>query len=211
MRLAVADRGITQYADAPPASGQVILVLRNLLAERYPDLGEHVNAVSARSERMGREVGLPDDEAAPLKQAASLHDIGKLALPESILASPMPLTEDEWRLMRLHTVTGARILVAAGLQGKVIDFVRSSHERVDGRGYPDGLVGEQIPLGARVIAVCDAYDAMTSPRPYRPVPLSGVAASMQLMRSSGTQFDVGVVDALCRILFDVPAVSSSRR
>jgi putative nucleotidyltransferase with HDIG domain len=196
----MADRPTTESAPASQASGQVILVLRNLLAERYPALGEHVNKVSRLSERVGRKVGLPADEADALKQAALLHDVGKLALPESILASPGPLDEAEWQVMRLHTVTGARILIAAGLQGKLIDFVRSSHERVDGSGYPDGLVGEQIPLGARVIAVCDAYDAMTSPRPYRPVPMSGDGASMELMRSSGTHFDIRVVDAFCQLL-----------
>ncbi len=199
----MADRPTAESPPAPPASqasGQVILVLRNLLAERYPDLGEHVNKVSRLSERVGRAVGVPADEVDALKQAALLHDVGKLALPESILAGPRPLDEAEWQVMRLHTVTGARILIAAGLQGKLIDFVRSSHERVDGSGYPDGLVGEQIPLGARVIAVCDAYDAMTSPRPYRPVPMSGDGASMELMRFSGTQFDIGVVDAFCQLL-----------
>lgn len=185
---------------ASAASGQVILVLRNLLAQRYPNLGEHVNAVSHLSEHVGREVGLPDDEVEALTQAALLHDLGKLALPEPILASTKPLDEGEWRLMRLHTVTGSRILIAAGVQGKVIDFVRSSHERVDGAGYPDGLVGDEIPLGAKVIAVCDAYDAMTSPRPYRPVPMSSEGASMELMRASGTQFDAAVVDALCQLV-----------
>ncbi len=196
----MANHRTAESPQASQASGQVILVLRNLLAERYPDLGEHVNAVSSLSERVGREVGLPADEMDPLKQAAFLHDLGKLALPESILASPGPLDQEEWTVMRVHTLTGARILIAAGLEGKVIDFVRSSHERVDGSGYPDGLVGEQIPLGARVIAVCDAYDAMTSPRPYRPVPMSSDGAAMELMRASGTQFDAAVVDALCQIL-----------
>jgi putative nucleotidyltransferase with HDIG domain len=196
----MADRRTAASIPTPRTSGQVVLVLRNLLAQRYPDLGEHVNTVSRLSESVGREVGMPDDELDALGQAALLHDLGKLALPESILASPDALDEGEWKLMGLHTVTGSRILAAAGLRGKVIDFVRSSHERVDGTGYPDGLAGEEIPLGARVITVCDAYDAMTSPRPYRPVPMSNEGASMELMRASGTQFDAVVVDALCQIL-----------
>ena len=196
----MADRRTAESPPTPQTSGQVVLVLRNLLAQRYPDLGEHVNTVSRLSERVGREVGMPDDELDALGQAALLHDLGKLAIPESILASRDPLDEDEWTLMGLHTVTGSRILAAAGLRGDVIDFVRSSHERVDGTGYPDGLAGEEIPLGARVITVCDAYDAMTSPRPYRPVPMSNEGASMELMRASGTQFDARVVDALCQIL-----------
>jgi two-component system, cell cycle response regulator len=196
----MADRRTTESSPAPQANGQVILVLRNLLEERYPDLGAHVNTVSTLSEIVGSEVGLADEEVDALKQAALLHDIGKLALPESILARPGPLDKDEWRVIRQHTVVGAGILIAAGLRGKVVDFVRSSHERVDGSGYPEGLVGERIPLGARVIAVCDAYDAMTSPRPYRPVPMSSDGASLELMRSSGTQFDTAVVDVLCQML-----------
>ena len=199
-----------QTAESPQTSRQVVLVLRNLLAQRYPGLGEHVNTVSTLSEVVAGEVGLPDDELDALKQAALLHDIGKLALPESILSKPGPLSENEWRAMRLHPVTGAQILIAAGLRGKVIEFVRSSHERIDGAGYPDGLVGKQIPLGARVIAVCDAYDAMTSPRPYRPVPMSSDGASLELMRSSGTQFDTDVVDALCRVVFADDRTSLSR-
>jgi putative nucleotidyltransferase with HDIG domain len=196
----MADRRTAESVHTPQTSGQVVLVLRNLLAQRYPDLGEHVNTVSRLSERVGPEVGMPDDELDALGQAALLHDLGKLAIPESVLASPESLDEGEWKLMYLHTVTGSRILAAAGLRGKVIDFVRSSHERMDGTGYPDGLAGEEIPLGARVITVCDAYDAMTSPRPYRPVPMSNEGASMELMRASGTQFDTRVVDALCQIL-----------
>lgn len=196
----MAGRATGDLMPASAASGQVILVLRNLLAERYPNLGEHVNTVSQLSEHVGREVGVSDDEVKALTQAALLHDLGKLALPESILASAEPLDAGEWELMRLHTVTGSRMLIAAGVRGKVIDFVRSSHERVDGTGYPDGLVGNEIPLGASVIAACDAYDAMTSPRPYRPVPMSSEGASMELMRASGTQFDTGVVDALCELV-----------
>jgi two-component system cell cycle response regulator len=182
------------------ASSQVILVLRNLLGQRYPDLGEHVNKVARLCKAVAPGVGLPDDEQEALTQAAHLHDIGKLSLPESILTEVQALTASEWRLMRLHTVVGAQILIAAGLNGKVIDFVRSSHERIDGDGYPDGLSGEEIPLGARIIAVCDAYDAMTSARPYRPFPMSSEGALMELMRSSGTQFDKGVVDALSKAL-----------
>ena len=182
------------------ASGQVILVLRNLLAERYPDLGRHVNTVASLCECVAPEVGLLDQENEALAQAAFVHDIGKLSLPESILAKPDSLNEDEWRLTRQHPLVGAQVLLAAGLRGRVIDFVRSSHERIDGTGYPDGLAGEEIPLGARIIAVCDAYDAMISHRPQRPTPMTSEAALLELMRASGTRFDIAVVDAMCRLL-----------
>ncbi len=185
---------------AANANGQIILVLRNLLNQRYPGVGKHVNRVARLCETIAPQVGLPDDELEALIQAASLHDIGKLSLPESILTKPGPLNEAEWRLMRRHPVIGERILLAAGLRGKVLDFVRSSHERIDGGGYPAGLVSEEIPLGARIIAVCDAYDAMTSPRPSRPIPMSIGGASLELMRGSGTQYDAAVVDALSALV-----------
>ena len=189
-------------AKAEP-SGQIILVLRNLLAERYPELGNHVNQVAALCWRISPETGLEEDQRQPLTQAAFLHDIGKLSLPEPMLQRAGPLREEEWRQMRLHTVVGEQILSAAGLNGKVLEFVRSSHERVDGTGYPDGLADGQIPLGSRIIAVCDAFEAMTSPRPYRPLPMTREGASLELMRASGTQFDEAVVDALCQELLRV--------
>jgi putative nucleotidyltransferase with HDIG domain len=181
-------------------SSQIILVLRNLLGERYPELGHHVNRVAHLCESLAPEVGLADEQRESLSRAAFLHDIGKLSLPEPMLQKPGPLTEEESRMIRLHTVVGERILLAAGLHGTVLGFVRSSHERFDGAGYPDGLAGETIPLGARIIAVCDAYESMTSPRPYRPMPMTSDGACLELMRSSGTQFDPVVVDALCRSL-----------
>ena len=184
----------------PEPSGQIILVLRNLLGDRYPDLGSHVNKVARLCESIAPDVGVAEDEREALTRAAFLHDIGKLSLPESMLRSAGPLTEAEWGMMRLHTVVGERILLAAGLHGRVLEFVRSSHERFDGTGYPDGLAGEAIPVGARVIAVCDAYESIVSPRPYRPIPMTSDGACLELMRSSGTQFDPVVADALCRRL-----------
>ena len=189
-----------QSSGTTAANGQIVLVLRNLLAERYPGLGHHVNRVGRLCESVASEVGVPEDERQALAQAALLHDIGKLTLPESIMGKPGHLDEGEWNLVRLHTVVGERILLAAVLRGRTTDFVRSSHERVDGDGHPDGLAGEEIPLGARLIAVSDAYDAMTSPRPYRPVAMTEAVASLELMRTSGTQFDTRVVDAVCRVV-----------
>jgi HD-GYP domain-containing protein (c-di-GMP phosphodiesterase class II) len=200
MRLAVDGVEPAEHPVQSEPSGQIILVLRNLLGERYPDLGTHVNRVGWLSDRIAPDVGLADDERQALTRAAFLHDIGKLSLPESMLRKAGPLTEEEWRLMRLHTVVGERILLAAGLQGRVLEFVRSSHERFDGSGYPDGLAGQEIPLGSRIIAVCDAYESMTSARPYRPIPMTGDGAALELMRASGTQFDPVVVDALCQRL-----------
>ena len=103
----------------------------------------------------------------PLLQAAALHDVGKVAIPDAILDKPGPLDEAEWEFMRTHTLIGERILAEAPALAEAAKIVRSSHERYDGDGYPDGLAGDEIPLAARIIAVCDSFDAMTSDRPYR--------------------------------------------
>jgi putative nucleotidyltransferase with HDIG domain len=158
---------------------RTIVVLREMLVERYPDLGRHVETVAELCARIAPEVGLAFADREALVDAALLHDIGKLSLPESILRKPGALDAGEWRLMRTHTVIGEQILVAAGLGDTVVAFVRSSHERIDGGGYPDGLAETQIPLGSRIIAGCDAYDAMISPRAYRPIAMTTRAASAE--------------------------------
>lgn len=134
-----------------------------------------------------------------VRQGAELHDIGKLAVPDAILNKPGPLDEEEWTFMRRHTLVGERILAAAPALADVARLVRSSHERFDGSGYPDHLVGESIPLGARVIAVCDAWDAMTTDRPYRRA-MEHAEALAELERCSGTQFDPAVVKVFRAVL-----------
>ncbi len=124
-----------------------------------------------------------------------LHDIGKIGIPDHILGKPSALDEFEWRLMKKHTVLGAQMLGdVAFLRGPGVEIVRSHHERWDGSGYPDGLVGEEIPLGARIFAVADALDAITSHRPYRPAQ-SWRVAHREILDQSGAQFDPVVVDA----------------
>jgi two-component system, cell cycle response regulator len=128
--------------------------------------------------------------------------VGKLAIPEEILSKPGPLSEDEWEFVRRHTLIGERILGAAPALGPAAKLVRSTHERWDGTGYPDRLVGSEIPLGARIIAVCDAFDAMTSPRPYAE-PLSMEDTIRELFRCAGTQFDPDVVEAFAAVQADL--------
>ena len=132
-------------------------------------------------------------------RAAELHDVGKIAIPDAILGKTGPLDETEWAFMRQHTIIGERILQAAPSLRTVAPLVRSSHERWDGAGYPDNLRGEEIPLGARVVAVCDAFDAMTTNRPYRDR-IGKPAALAELRRCAGTQFDPAVVGAFARVL-----------
>ena len=139
-------------------------------------------------------LGLSREEANEVRRAAELHDIGKLAIPESILSKPGELPGDEWQFVRQHTVIGERILSAAPSLTACSKIVRSSHEWWDGSGYPDGVAGEAIPLASRVVAVCDAFEAMTSTRPYR-ASRTVTEAVAELRRCAGTQFDPSVVRA----------------
>ena len=155
-------------------------------------------------EALGRELGLSDEEMTPLVQAAALHDVGKVAIPDAILDKPGPLDEGEWEFMRTHTLIGERILAEAPALAEAAKIVRASHERHDGTGYPDGLAANEIPLAARIISVCDSYDAMTSDRPYRTA-MSEELALSELHNCSGTQFDPKVVNAFVRALRAFPA------
>jgi two-component system, cell cycle response regulator len=130
-----------------------------------------------------------------LGRAAEMHDIGKMAIPETILNKPGPLDAEEWAFMRRHTILGERILAAAPALIPVAKLVRSSHERWDGEGYPDGIAGTDIPLGSRIIFACDAYDAITTTRVYS-VAKSHDEALAELSRCAGTQFDPHVIEAL---------------
>ena len=138
------------------------------LHECQPELQDHLHGVGDLVAVVGERLGLAGDELDLLRQAGELHDLGKVAIPDSILSKPGPLDAKEWEFVRQHPLVGERIIAAAPALAQVGKLVRASHERFDGSGYPDGRAGEEIPLGARIIAVCDAYDAMIGPRPYRP-------------------------------------------
>jgi len=144
-------------------------------------------------------MGLPDDVVDQVRIAAELHDIGKVAIPDAVIRKPGPLDEHEWAFIAQHTIIGERILRAAPSLASVASIVRSSHERLDGAGYPDGIAGDAIPIGARIIFVCDAFDAMTSARPYAR-PKTPTEALAELQRCAGTQFDPAVVTAFAAAL-----------
>jgi two-component system cell cycle response regulator len=169
-------------------------VLLQMVSERTPELRHHIDDVASLAHGVGRRLGLRAHELHDLVRAAELHDIGKMAIPDAILHKPGPLDAAEWEFMRQHTVVGERMLHVAPALSGVAQLVRWSHERIDGGGYPDGLTGEEIPLGARIVAVCDAFHAMTSDRPYSPA-MSSDEAVAELTRHSGTQFDPRVVAA----------------
>jgi diguanylate cyclase (GGDEF)-like protein/PAS domain S-box-containing protein len=183
------------------AGRQATDALMTALSERSPALGDHLDDVTDHCRAVARALRLPEEEVTPLLQAAELHDIGKVGIPDAILGKPGPLDQAAWELMRTHTLIGERILSAAPALAAAARVVRSTHERFDGRGYPDGLAGADIPLGSRIIAVCDAYQAMTSERPYRRA-MSPEDAIAELRSNSGTQFDPVVVAAFVGSLAD---------
>jgi two-component system cell cycle response regulator len=182
------------------AARQSADVLLRALAERSHGLGNHTRRVGDLADRVARRLGLEDTERAPIVRAALLHDVGKLAVPDAILDKPSGLDPAEWDVIRRHTLVGERILRGAPSLEPVAPLVRSSHERWDGGGYPDGLAGEEIPLGSRIIFACDAFEAMTSTgRPYR-TPATVEDALAELGRGAGHQFDPRVVAALDAIV-----------
>ena len=170
-------------------------VLLRVLYERDARLQGHLDGLAELVRAAGLRLGLSQDELDDLALAAELHEVGKLAIPDSILLKPGPLSDEEWRFVRRHPLIGERILSSAPALAKVSGIVRSVHERPDGQGYPDGLVAEAIPLGSRIVGACAAYVAIISDRPYRAARTPDEAVA-ELRRCAGTQFDEIVVDAL---------------
>ncbi len=185
------------------ASRQSTDVLLRALAERHPDLGDHRQGVTELAVEVAERLGIQGEDLTQLRHAAALHDIGKVAIPDAIITKPAALTEEEWTFMRRHTIIGERIVAAAPALGGAAGLVRSSHEAWNGGGYPDALAGVEIPLGARIIAVCDAFEAMTADRPYSAAKTAEQALS-ELRRCAGSQFDPAVVAVFAEVLGPEP-------
>ena len=181
------------------ARRQAHAVLIAVLSARRPELRDHLRAVAYRAISLGRRLGVGREEIDDIALAAELQDIGLLTVPEAVLEKEAPLDEEEAAMIRSHPVEGERIIGAAPGLAPVAGLVRSSSEHFDGSGYPNGLAGDAIPLGARIIAVSVAFAAMTSPRPHRTAESVEVALA-ELRRCAGTQFDPRVVDALAEDL-----------
>jgi HD-GYP domain-containing protein (c-di-GMP phosphodiesterase class II) len=161
--------------------------------------GEHSRNVVAHAGSVARKLGLSDSEVAEVEQVAMLHDIGKLAVPDTILSKPGPLDEQEWETMRSHSISGEELICNTPGLSHLAPAIRAEHERWDGSGYPDGLSKDRIPLASRITFVCDAYHAMTSDRPDRAA-LTPDAARAEIKAGAGTQFCPASAAALLEIL-----------
>ena len=195
--LRIADQRMyaNKHAGRTSAGRQSKDVLLRALAERDPGLGTHAETV-ALAAATAEALGMSADEVEQVRHASELHDVGKVAIPDAILGKPGPLTEEEWAFVRRHPIIGERIILAAPALARVAALVRSSHERWDGSGYPDALAGDAITPGARIVAVADAYAAMTAGRPYRAARTPEQALD-ELRAGAGSQFDPAVVEAWC--------------
>jgi putative nucleotidyltransferase with HDIG domain len=198
-QLGVAVHRIGIYLELEHALVTTLTVLGAAMEARDAYTAMHEQAVAELAVEIAAELGLDAAEQRAIRYAALTHDLGKLAVPNEILHKPGPLTDAEWEVMRRHTVVGAEMLARIPFFGEVHPLVRGHHERWDGRGYPDGLAGERIPIGARILCVCDSYNAMITTRPYRRA-IGPEAALAELRRCAGTQFDARVVDAIERVL-----------
>ena len=190
LRMALAETDRTYDA--------TLAALSSALDVRDTETEGHARRVVRYMELIAEALDVPVERYATLRRGALLHDIGKIGVPDHILRKPGPLTENEWYTMKTHPQLGAKIIANVPFLEEVAEIIRAHHERWDGHGYPAGLAGEAIPLGARIFAVADSFDAMTSDRPYRRGrPLD--AALAEIERCSGTQFDPQVVAAFLAV------------
>jgi putative two-component system response regulator len=174
------------------AAHKAVAALANAVEAKDPNTEQHCQRLANLAARLGAQAGLDGIELEAVAYGALLHDVGKIGVPEAILTKPMALDAGEWDIMRRHPEIGERICEPLASSGTFTPIVRHHHERWDGRGYPDGLRGEAIPLGARIVGLVDAFDAMTHDRPYRRALATPVAVN-ELWRESGAQFDRALV------------------
>jgi len=186
------------FAKVREATAGALEALLVTLNTRNPEAFEHTKRVADMAVLLATTMGVPEPLLSHVERAALLHDIGKVAMPDSLIHKPGALTEEEVAIIRTHPEIGRDILYAVPFLRPAAEIVLASHEWYNGRGYPNGLKGEEIPLGARIVAVADAYDALTRSRVYRD-PVSAEAASAELVRCAGRQFDPDVVQVWLRL------------
>jgi putative nucleotidyltransferase with HDIG domain len=198
---------LEQLVELSDAYRGTALLLGDVVEADDTYTGAHCKDVLNLALDVARELALDAKGRLKVEFGALLHDIGKIAVPKAIVNKPGELSEGEWEIIRAHTVEGQRMLErVGGVMGEIGQIVRSHHERWDGKGYPDGLRGQDIPLEARIISCCDAFNAMTTTRPYREAMPQSVAVA-ELLKNAGTQFDPRVVDALIDAAERAPAMT----
>lgn len=188
------------YEDLRETYMRTIKALAHAIDARDHYTYSHSDNVTRYAEIIAKEMNVEMSYVADIKDACQLHDLGKIGVHDSVLSKPSVLTREEFEEIKLHSEKGAQILEPLRFLENVIDIVKHHHERWDGKGYPDGLSGENIPLGARIMTVADSYDAMVSARPYRTVGLSKNDAIEEIKKNSGTQFDPKIVEAFLKVV-----------
>ena len=203
------DARVAQTVELGRSYRGTALLLAELLEDDDEYTGHHTQDVVELAARVADQLGLSEERKRETELGALLHDIGKIQIPDAIINKPGKLDAEEWAVMKTHTVEGQKMLDrVGGYLSEVGIVVRASHERFDGGGYPDGLAGQDIPLAARIIAVCDSYNAMTTTRSYRTA-MPQADAIAELRRCSGTQLDPAAVDALLAVIAP-PSVAPAR-
>lgn len=190
---------LKRLTDRLERAESVIFALAEAVEAKDPYTEGHLERLASYAELLARQLGLPLQGQQDVRGGAILHDVGKIGVPEAILRKPASLSKEEYRIVQNHPLMGHRILAPLRLASRVLPAVRGHHEHFDGRGYPDGLTGEDIPLEGRIVAVADAYDAMTSDRPYRRA-LCQEEAIRRLRADSGRQFDPQVAQCFVELL-----------
>ncbi len=200
-RIEESTRNLTRlYEDLRSTYMRTIKALAQAIEARDSYTHSHSENVAHIAVAIATQMGLSSVEVETVREACELHDLGKIGIGDAVLLKPSSLTPQEWEQVKKHPMTGAQILEPLTFLNDVIELVRQHHEHFDGTGYPEGRKGDDILLGARILHVADAYEAMTSARSYRKVPFTKEAAIAEIVKHRGTQFDPQVVDAFLKIV-----------